>query len=81
MAAAALAIAPDPPPPPPPHCMFENRSSFVPSAAARRVGSLRSLLKEANPSMSAGSIPASWHAFRMAIRASLNSGSGDWPCL
>ena len=43
-AAAALPTAAEPPPPPPPHCMFEKRSSGRPRAAARREGSLRSLL-------------------------------------
>jgi len=50
-------------------------------AAANRDGSFRSLLYDANPSISPGDIPASSHARKIASIASLNSASGDRPRL
>ena len=47
----------------------------------RRDGSLRSLLNDAKPSTSRGSMPAFAHAATIACNASLNSESGDWPRL
>jgi len=59
--------------------MVAERSRWMPSAAASREASLRSSLYEAKPSISRGSRPASAQAARMALSASLNSASGDWP--
>ena len=59
--------------------MLENRNSGRPTAAARRLGSLRSLLYEQNPSMSVTSRPASSAARVIASMHSRNSGRGDCP--
>src|SRR5689334_1297127 len=79
--AAACDTAADPPAPPAPQTIWKDRISRTPRAAARRVGSLRSLANDEKPSTSWGSIPASAHAARIACTAITNSGSGEPPRL
>ena len=67
--------------PPPAHGVADQRSSFIPSAAASRNGPLRSSMYETSPSISETSSPASSAARRMAVHASWNSVSGDPPRL